>query len=161
MKSAACKPSELIGVLTVIGEGADDADLDAEARVPARKAVEDIYALARLEVVDCALVVHHVRVLVHGDVHGAPPDVVRSALLLRDALVAGRPPGLVAGEHCERARGRDGRALLVAQRVLVQHSHGRVVVYACGIDPRVVVERLEQLAQALELHLRAASSGRN
>ena len=50
----------------------------------------------------------------------APPQLLRGGLVLDDALVPGRPPGLGARQRRQRAVGRDERPLLVLDRLLVQ-----------------------------------------
>lgn len=51
----------------------------------------------------------------------APPQLLRGGgLVLDDALVSGRPPGLGARQRRQCAGGRDERPLLVLDRLLVQ-----------------------------------------
>jgi hypothetical protein len=50
----------------------------------------------------------------------APPQVLRGDLVLDDALVPGRPPGLGTRQRRQRAGGRDERPLLVLDGLLVQ-----------------------------------------
>ena len=112
----------------VIGPRADDADLDAILRVPAREAVEAVEPLARVEVIERALAVDFEGVRVARDVHRSPPDVVLRVGMLDDALVLRRAAGLRAGVGDERAVLRDARVLLVADRVLVERARRKVVV---------------------------------
>lgn len=136
----------------VVGTGADDADLDAVLGVPAGKAIKDVDVVARVQVVDRTLAIDFERVLchtvsaleegcsswsagthlVHLNVDGAPPNVILGSLLVHDALVLGRAPGLLARVVDQRARvGNDGA--LVLDRVLVELADGRVPLETASV----------------------------
>lgn len=88
----------------VVGTGANDADLDPVAGIPAGVTVKDVDKLAGVEVVDRTLTVDLERVLVHLDVDGTPPDVVLGGLFIDDTLVLGRTTSLLAGKVDQRTR---------------------------------------------------------
>ena len=112
----------------VIGPRADDAHLDAVARIPAGKAVEAIEPVARVEVVERALAVDFEGALVAWDVDRPPPDVVLRLGMFDDALVLRRSSGLGAGVCDERAIFRDAGVLFVANRVLVEGARREVAM---------------------------------
>ena len=91
------------------------------------EAVDDVHALARVDVVDRALAVDHERRLLHLDVHRAPPNILLGARLGDDPLILGRAARLRAGAHAQRARVRQERPLLTLARGLDQHGRRRVV----------------------------------
>ena len=131
----------------VIRPRADDADLDAIARIPAREAVEAIEPLARVEVVERALAVDLEGVRVARDVDRAPPDVVLRVGMLDDALVLRRAAGLRAGVSDERAVLRDARVFLEPDRVLVERTRRQVAVNLAHIE--FVGLKIESLHMAL------------
>eukprot|EP00967_Tisochrysis_lutea_P157851 scaffold321349_cov30-Tisochrysis_lutea.AAC.2 len=90
----------------VVGEGTDNADADAVARVPARVSVDHINPVLGVEVVDGSLSVDHVRLLRQLDVDSPPPDVVDRSRLLDDALVLGRAARLGSRADHQSARVR-------------------------------------------------------
>lgn len=118
----ACGPDEhIVHEQSVVGTGADDANLDAVLGVPASKAVKDVDVVAGVEVVDGALTVDLKGVLVHLDVDGAPPDVILGRVLVNDALVLGAAAGLLPGEVDQGAGAGDDGAFLL-DGVLVELS---------------------------------------
>ena len=112
----------------VIRPRADDADLDAILRIPAREAVETIEPLACVEVVEGALAVDLERVFVERDVDRPPPDVLLRGGMFDDALVFGRAASLHAGVGDKRAVLRNARVFLEANRVLVERAWRKVVM---------------------------------
>mmetsp|Transcript_58419 Transcript_58419/g.153834 ORF Transcript_58419/g.153834 Transcript_58419/m.153834 type:complete len:661 (+) Transcript_58419:301-2283(+) len=112
----------------VVRAGRDDAHRDAVVLVPATPAVDDVEALPRVQVVDSPLPVREEGLVLQLDVDLAPPDVVGGSLLEHDALVERGAARLLAALHGQGARGDDGAALLVLQRLLVEDAGGRVVV---------------------------------
>ena len=73
----------------VIRPGADDADLNAILRVPARETVEAVKEVAGVEVIAGALANDGECVRIERDVHWTPPDIVFGGTLFDDALVLG------------------------------------------------------------------------
>jgi hypothetical protein len=112
----------------VVRAGAHDADLEPVGGIPAGEAVDDVQPLAGVQVVDRPLAVDREALRVELDVDVAPPHVVANLGLVDDALVGGAATGLLAGVGDERAGGRDGGALLVAERGFVQERRGGVTV---------------------------------
>ena len=77
-------------IFTMIRARTDDADLDAVFGNPPRKTVEDVQAVASIQVIDGTLAVHHEGIFRHLHVDRSPPDVVRGGWLVHDALVLQR-----------------------------------------------------------------------
>ena len=112
----------------VIRPRADDADLDAILRVPAREGVDAIKALLRVEVIERALAVDPESVVIARDIHRSPPDVVLRIGMLDHTLVFRRASGLDTGVGDECAVLRNARVFLETNCVLVERARGEVVV---------------------------------
>jgi len=71
----------------MVGTSADNTNVDAVALVPAGETIDNVDAVAGVEVVYSTLTVDTPHIRRHGLVDRAPPDVVLGAVLLYDTLV--------------------------------------------------------------------------
>src|SRR5687767_1299687 len=98
----------------MIRPSANDADIDAVLRIPAREPVEAIDSFAAIKVIERALPIDLERVLVARDIYRSPPDVILRIRMLDNALVVWRTSRLGAGVRDERSIFRDAGVFLVA-----------------------------------------------
>jgi hypothetical protein len=112
----------------VVGTRADDADLDAVFRVPAREAVEAVEPIARVEVVDRALAVDGERLGVARDVDRPPPHILFGLRVLDHPLVPGGSARLDPGIGNERSVLGNARVFLVTDGVLVERTWWEVAM---------------------------------
>ena len=104
----------------VVRPRADDADFQPMLRGPAGEAIDDVEALAGVEVVLRALAVDEVGVFVERGIHRSPPDFIFRRGTADDPFVQGRTAGLFPRRNNERSGIRYGRAGIVPDRLLVE-----------------------------------------
>lgn len=127
----------------MVSTSADDSDLDSVVVmsamsgmpgasdnrpvlwVPSSEAIEDVYIIAGVQVVDSTLSVDFESVLVHLDIDRTPVDVILAAVFVDDTLVLGTAASLLSGKVDQGSRGGDD-GTLVLDGIFVQLSHARV-----------------------------------
>ena len=117
----------------VVRPGADDADLDAIARVPAGETIDDVKLLASVQIIDGALAVDDEYLLVELDVHRPPPNAVATIGVIDDAFIHRAAAGFFAGADDQRAAVGDG-GVLQDDRVFIERRGGRVADGELGVD---------------------------
>ena len=113
--------------------GADDADLDAIARVPAGETIDDVKLLASVQIVDGALTIDDEYLLVELDVHRPPPNAIATVGVIDDALIHRAATGFLAGANDQRAAVGDG-GMLEDNGVFIERRRRRVSDRELGFD---------------------------